>query len=318
MTAVIINPVAGTGSRPDVARRRAELAAAIFERRRVPVEIFVSERGGHARELAAAAVARGTRLIIAWGGDGTVNEVASAVAFTDAALGIVPTGSGNGLARELGVPLDATRAIDAAVDGVERTMDAGDLDGHLFFNIAGIGLDARIAHRFTETGLVRRGLRRYAEITLRELFAFEPDEHTIVANGTTARVRAMLIAIANSRQYGHGAIIAPDARIDDGRLDIVIVNHRSPMAALMQLPRLFGGKVTAVPGVTVMVAAEVEVSSTAGSPVPYHVDGEPFVGGRSVKARVFPSALKVRVPPLAGSRPKSYTGFTSPDGVRGV
>lgn len=209
--AIIINPISGTGGRPDAARRRAELAASICERRGVRAELFVTERGGHARELAAAAVARGVRMIFAWGGDGTVNEVASALVFTDASLGIVPTGSGNGLARELGAPLDARRAIDAAIDGAERTMDAGELDGHLFFNIAGIGLDARIAHRFTETGLVRRGLRRYAEITLRELCAFQPDDYAIVADGATTHVRAMLIAIANSRQYGHGAVIAPGA-----------------------------------------------------------------------------------------------------------
>jgi YegS/Rv2252/BmrU family lipid kinase len=297
--AVIINPISGTGGRPDAARRRAELATAIFERRRVAAEIFVTERGGHARELSAAAVARGVRTIIAWGGDGTVNEVASAVAFSDAALGIVPTGSGNGLARELGVPFDAARAIDATLDGSERRMDAGELDGRLFFNVAGIGLDARIAHQFAKTGLVRRGLRRYAEITLSELFTFEPDEHTVATDNTTVRVRALLIAIANARQYGHGAVIAPDARIDDGRLDVVIVNHRSIGATLLQLPRLFTGSVTSVPGVTVTRAAEVEVTSARR--VLYHVDGEPFVGGVSLKARVFPGALKIRVPGLAGS-----------------
>jgi diacylglycerol kinase (ATP) len=296
----IINPISGTGGRPHAARRRAELAASIFERRGISAEIIVTEGAGHARELSAAAVARGVRTIIAWGGDGTVNEVASAVAFSESALAIVPTGSGNGLARELGVPFDARRAIDAALDGGERRMDVGELDGRLFFNVAGIGLDARIAHQFAKTGLVRRGLRRYAEITLSELFMFEPDDHTVATDDATVRVRALLIAIANARQYGHGAVIAPGARIDDGRLDVVIVNHRSIAATLVQLPRLFAGRVMSVPGVTVTSTAEVEVTS-AGR-VLYHVDGEPFVGGVSLKARVFPAALKIRVPALAGSR----------------
>lgn len=290
--AVIINPISGTGGRPDSARRRTELAAAIFEQRRVTAEIAVTERGGHARELAAAAIARGVGTIIAWGGDGTVNEVASAVAFSDAALGIVPTGSGNGLARELGVPFDPARAIDLILDDRrERRMDAGELDGRLFFNVAGIGLDARIAHQFAKTGLVRRGLRRYAEVTLSELWAFVPDDHTVATDTTTVRVRALLIAIANARQYGHGAVIAPNARIDDGRLDVVIVAHRSIGATLLQLPRLFAGRVTSAPGVTVTPTAQVEVTS-AGR-VLYHVDGEPFVGGVSLKARVLPGALSI-------------------------
>jgi YegS/Rv2252/BmrU family lipid kinase len=289
--AVVINPISGTGGKPDAGRRRKELAAAVLERRRIPGELFVTEHTGHARELAEVAVARGVSLVMAWGGDGTVNEVASALAFHDTALAIIPSGSGNGLARELGIPFDPARAIDTALDGRERRIDAGELDGRLFFNIAGIGFDAHVAHQFAETGLRRRGLMRYLEITARELFAFVPDDHTIVADGVATRTRALLIAIANARQYGNGAMIAPHARLDDGKLDIVVVPHRPLVATLMQIPRLFSGKVASVPGVQMITASAVEITATRR--MLYHVDGEPFVGGESLKARIHGLALRV-------------------------
>ena len=240
---VIINPISGTGGRPDVARRRAEFAVAELERRGLQGEVFVTERAGHARELARAALGRGVRLVLPWGGDGTVNEVASVVAFTDAAIGIIPSGSGNGLSRELKIPFEPAAAFEIALTGRDRVIDAGELDGHLFFNIAGIGLDARVAHRFAAAGLVRRGFWRYLEITAQELFTDDPDEHTVVVDGVPTRGRALLIAIANGRQYGNGAIIAPHARLDDGRLDVVVVSQRSVAAALLQVPRVFSGTV---------------------------------------------------------------------------
>jgi diacylglycerol kinase (ATP) len=210
----------------------------------------------------------------------------------------VPSGSGNGLARELGIPLRAERAFAAAFEGRELVIDAGELDGRMFFNIAGVGLDARVAHEFAAEGLVRRGFARYVEITLRELFSYVPDEHTIVTDGEPIRVRALLVAVANARQYGNGALIAPGARLDDGRLDVVIIAHRSPFRALLQMPRVFLGQVARVPGVTIRQAQTIEI--TSARPVVYHVDGEPFVGGASISARVQPRALRVKVPPMAG------------------
>ena len=292
--AVIINPISGTGGRLDVARERAERAASLVERHGVAAEVFLTERPGHARELTHAALARGVTTVVAWGGDGTINEVGSALAFREAALAIVPSGSGNGLARELKIPFDPAGAFDVAFAGRERCIDAGELDGHLFFNIAGLGLDARVAHRFAEDGLVRRGFLRYLEITAQELFSYAPDEHTIVTDGNAVRVRALIVAIANGRQYGNGAIIAPDARLDDGRLDVVVVAARSAIGALVQMPRVFMGKIGQVPGVTMHSAVAIEV--TSAEPAIYHVDGEPHVGGASIAARPRPRALRVLVP----------------------
>jgi diacylglycerol kinase (ATP) len=294
MIAVIINPISGTGRRPDEARRRAELAASLVERRGLEAEVFVTEHGGHARELAHTAVARGASMCIAWGGDGTINEVASSLAFSNVSLAVVPSGSGNGLARELAIPLNPAAAFEVALGGRDQLIDAGEIEGRMFFNVAGLGFDAHVAHEFAETGHARRGFARYISIAVRELIRFVPDQYTITANGTRLETRALFIAIANSRQYGNGATIAPGARIDDGALDVVVVGERSPWSAIAQMPMLFSGKVDRLPGVTIIPTADVEI--TAKHDMVYHVDGEPALAGRSVRARVHPGVLRVRVP----------------------
>ncbi len=292
--AIIINPISGTGGRRDRAEQRVRLAHELARRHGVDAQVLVSERSGHARDLAQQVLASGVTNVVAWGGDGTLNEVGSVLAFGAAVLGVIPSGSGNGLARELGVPLTPEAAFEVAVTGRERIIDCGELDGHLFFNIAGIGLDARVAHEFAAHGLVRRGFRRYIEITLRELLRYDPDEHTVTAGGTTVRSRALMIAIANSRQYGNGALIAPQATLDDGQLDVVVIDNRPVWRAFLQIPRIFLGQVARVPGVTMLKGEAVEV--TSARPAIFHVDGEPFVGGAQLKARAHRNALRVRVP----------------------
>jgi YegS/Rv2252/BmrU family lipid kinase len=306
--AVIINPISGTGGRIEVARERAEHAAALLTARGLDAEVFMTERPGHARELAAAALQRGVTTVVAWGGDGTVNEVASVLAFREAALAIVPSGSGNGLARELLIPLDPAGGFEAAFSGRECRIDAGELDGHLFFNIAGIGLDARVAHRFAADGLVRRGFFRYLEIAAQELFTYKAESHTVVTDGVSIRVDALVIAIANARQYGNGALIAPGARLNDGRLDVVVIEGRSALAAIVQVPRLFMGQVGRIPGVRQLHAQEIAVTSSG--PMVYHVDGEPFVGGASVAARSRAGALRVMIPATAKPIVLGYSAET--------
>jgi diacylglycerol kinase (ATP) len=291
--AVIINPISGTGGHPEAARRRVEQARAAIDRARIAGQVLVTERAGHARELVRRVLADGISTVAAWGGDGTVNEVASELAFQPATLAIIPSGSGNGLARELEIPFDPDRAIDIAISGRDRVIDAGELNGHLFFNVAGIGLDARVAHRFAVDGVLRRGFRRYLAISASELLAYRADEYTVVADGEPLRDRTLLIAIANARQYGNGALIAPQARLDDGLLDVVMVRHRSALRALVQVPWVFAGRIGRLPGVSMRTATSIQI--TSAHPVVYHVDGEPFVGGASLSARVRPGALRVRV-----------------------
>jgi YegS/Rv2252/BmrU family lipid kinase len=289
--AVIINPISGLGSRPETARQRAELAATCLEAHRVEADIFVTERRHHARELTQAAIANGSRVVIAWGGDGTINEVASALAFHDVALGIVPSGSGNGLARELGLPFEPHAAFELALGSRRRRIDAGELGGHLFFNVAGVGLDAEVAHQFHAHGMARRGFGQYLTLSLRALRTYRPSLLTLAVNERIRQVRPLLIAFANARQYGNGALIAPQARVDDGKLDIVVVDHRSLPAVLWRVPALFRGRLADVPGVTMERASLVQLSSEG--PIRYHVDGEPCECHGTLTARAHAGALTV-------------------------
>ena len=289
-TVIIINPISG-GASPRAARARAQLALAVVDAHGDPVEVLLTEAVGHARELAKSAVRRGARLVLAWGGDGTINEVASALAFDEVPLGIVPAGSGNGLARELGVHPRAERAIADALQAVPRPMDLGEIDGHLFANMAGIGFDAHIASRFATA--TRRGFVGYAGITARALTSYVPQHYRVTIGDVETAHRAVLVTIANSAQFGNNARIAPGARVDDGELDLVVFEERSRIATLCQMPRLFNGTVARVRGCTIRRIREVTIESDA--PMAYHVDGEPVAGGTRLRARVHPGALMVAV-----------------------
>jgi len=287
---IIINPISG-GLRPLSARRRIELASAIRDPRGEPMQVFVTERPGHARELARAAAAHGARLVLAWGGDGTINEVASALAFGPVPLGIVPGGSGNGLAHQLGVDRSAERAIGDALRAEPRAMDLGEVEGRLFANVAGIGIDAYVAAGFDRDVTGRRGLLTYIRISGRALITYRPSQYTIVASGSTRDVRAVIVSIANSAELGNNALIAPGARVDDGLLDLVVIEERSRLRTLGQVPRLFTGAVGKIPGCTMQRIEDATIE--CDEPMVYHVDGEPVSGGTSLRVRVHPGALQV-------------------------
>lgn len=287
MVSVIINPVAG-GATPAQGLSRATLASDVLASRGVVGDVFVTERRGHARDLAEGARRRGHRLVVAWGGDGTVNEVASALAGSDAVLGIVPSGSGNGLARELGLPRRADRALAASLSGSIRTIDAGEIGGRWFFSVAGVGFDAHVAAAFDRSGHLRRGFSTYARITARELWRYRCGTYSV---DTGAARPALLITFANTSQFGNGARIAPGARLDDGLLDLVTMEERSRVATVCGLPRLFTGGAERVPGLRIRKVERARVESQA--PMTFHVDGEPVQGGRCLDARVLPGVLRV-------------------------
>jgi YegS/Rv2252/BmrU family lipid kinase len=288
---VIINPIAGGGTIA-AAERNARLALSIAEGFRVQAEVFVTTHAGHARELAAAAAGRGARLVMAWGGDGTINEIASALVGSDVALGIVPAGSGNGLARELGIDRRPRQAIAAALHAPPRAIDLGELEGRYFVNTAGIGFDAHVASRFATAR--RRGFLGYAAITARALTSYVPLHYRITVPGAPSqKVRAVLLTIANSAQFGNGALIAPGARVDDGELDLVVFQERSRLRTICALPRLFNGTVHQVAGCAIARIREVTID--ADVPLTFHVDGEPVEGGTTLRARIHPSALRVAV-----------------------
>ncbi len=292
MIAVIINPVSG-GARPDAARARIELAAAVLERAGERGDIFVTDSPGHARSLAQLAMARRARLVMAWGGDGTINEVASTLAFGDVPLGIIAAGSGNGLATELGVNRQPERALLDALRATPRAIDLGEISGRLFVNAAGIGIDAYVAVQFNDAGNRRRGFRSYLSIGTRALFRYQPLTYRISSAHGRTTSRAVLIAVTNGTQYGNGARIAPGARLDDGELDLVVVEEKSRAYTILRTPRLFTGTIGRASGVSMQRVREVTIECE--EPIVFQVDGEALQGGTSLTAKVHPAALKICV-----------------------
>ena len=286
---IIINPHSGVGG-PDKGRQRRALADAALSACGEPWTVHTTTHRGHARELAATAVAGGARLVIAWGGDGTINEVGSALLYTSTALGIVRSGSGNGLARELGVDRNPERAIRDAIASEPRRIDAGEIDGRPYFCVAGVGFDSHISAIFDRLGQARRGFTAYIRLALGEIWKYRPS--SFMVDGKRVE-RAMLVSIANAAQFGNGATIAPAARLDDGLLDLVIFDERSRLATLWAMPRLYVGGLERVAGVTRRQVKELVVEGDR--PIAFHADGELGEGGTRIVIRVLPLALRVAV-----------------------
>jgi len=292
---VVANPVAGPAWRrrePGAVTARIE---ALLARHAVDGRVVLTAAPGHARALAREAIDAGADLVVAWGGDGTINEVASALVRGPAALGIVPVGSGNGLAREVGVPSSPGAALRAAITGTDRTIDAGELNGRIFFSAAGVGFDAHVASVFASSSAHVRGFTSYAAAAVREMFRYEAGMYRISADEQPAReCRALFVSVANTRQWGNGALIAPGALMDDERLDLVIVAARPPAVVLANAWRLFAGSVAGWSAVSSMRVQAATITATP--PAPVHVDGEPAGVASSIELRVVPAALRVRAP----------------------
>ena len=293
---IIITPISGPARRGR-GSERVEVARRTLDRLGVRGDVRVTERAGHAHELALDAAASGAELVVAWGGDGTINEVGRALVqrgvedIRAADLGIIPGGSGNGLARELKIPFDPAQAIERAVRAPARSIDVGELGDHLFFNVAGIGLDAHVA-ALVSTRVRHRGLLPYVMASLGDLIRYPSAEYTIELNGKTERRTALVIALANSKQYGFGAQIAPAAALDDGLLDLVAIEDRKFVGNMVRVPSLFVGRVDRCAGVRAIQIRELTIRST--TPMLFHVDGEAVQGTDILKARVHPGALRLR------------------------
>jgi YegS/Rv2252/BmrU family lipid kinase len=291
----IVNPLSGAGANPDVAAERSALLMRHFVKAGISGGVHVTERPGHARELAAAAIAQGARVVLAWGGDGTINEIASVVTGTPAALAVVPAGSGNGFARELAIPWEPSAAIEVAIRRKGRPIDAGEIAGRLFFNIAGIGVDAVIAEQFNAQGkLGRRGLVPYVRIGLNECFHYQAKQYRVTLDGEEVHSRALVIAFANGREYGNRIQLAPKARMDDGKLEALVVEDRPPLMRLFAARHLALGTVDRAPRITArsIVSAVVRTDGE----ILYHVDGEIGRARDEVTVRIKPAALNVCVP----------------------
>jgi YegS/Rv2252/BmrU family lipid kinase len=296
---VIINPVSGPARRGS-GTERVTLARRALERLNAKADIRLTERAGHAYEMAMEAAATGVELVIAWGGDGTINEVARALVQradvaaplqTLPALGIIPGGSGNGLARCLHIPFDPARAIERAIGATVRHIDAGELGGRLFLNVAGVGLDAHVA-ALVSTLLNHRGLLPYLKASAADLLRYTPVDYAVTADGVTSQTSALFVALANSKQYGFGAEIAPRADLEDGFLDLVIVEDRKFAGNLARIPSLFMGRLDRQKGITGSRVRELTIHSRDS--MLFHVDGEAVQGTDTLIARVHPGALRLR------------------------
>lgn len=297
---VVINPIAGPGRMRTIGAC-ADVARSVLSAHGYESDIRVTTAPEDPYRFSSEAAASSVDLVIAWGGDGTVNGAASAVAGTGIPFAIIPGGSGNGLARDLLIPFNPTAAFTVAATGMTRAIDAGDLHGSLYFNVAGVGFDARIAFRLAEPG-ARRGLVGYIFATVSELRGYRPGRYSIhdvydvegkqlVADITDRP--ALFIALANSRQYGSGAKIAPRALLDDGMMEIVVVEPQSGFSIMRQVPAFFRGTLKEGPGLLMRSASSMEISSE--DPIHFHVDGEPRKGPNRIALRTRRGVLSIKV-----------------------
>ncbi len=257
-------------------------------------EVLFTERPRHASELAIAALRTGRELLVAVGGDGTLNEVAAVVTGTPATLGLIPCGSGNGLGRHLGIHGSVTRALAVLHTGQPRLIDTGLADGRPFFTAAGLGFEAEIATQFNR--LTRRGFARYLTTSTAAYFGYAPQAHTIEHNGHRTVLRPFTLAVANSDQYGNNAYIAPGARVDDGLLDLTAIPSVTLLNGAPLLWRLFRKSLLQNRAVFHLRAANFAVERAA--PGPLHTDGEVHPAPARVEFSVRPLSLRIMAPPL--------------------
>ena len=286
---IIYNPRSG-----HLARKPGLLALAQrFVAERLPdASIVPTERGGHATELARQAVADGCGVVMAFGGDGTMNEVAQALVGTDAILAVLPCGSGNGLARHLGIPLAPEAALNLLLTGRPRAIDTGYADGRAFFVTAGLGFEGEIAHRFTR--LTQRGLSGYIRTSAQAWWGYVPAEYTITHDGGRVTTDAFTLAVSNCNQYGNNAYIAPRAEVDNGFLDLTAVPPVSLLNAAPLMLALFRRTLDRRADVPQFRSAKFVVERAA--PGPLQTDGEAHTAGAQVEFSVRPRSLRVLVP----------------------
>ncbi|UCE04604.1 MAG: diacylglycerol kinase family lipid kinase [bacterium] len=284
----IYNPRSGLIHREQLIRK---VIANYFPSNLCYYDFHITQGKWHAYEIAREAVKYGYDIVVAIGGDGTVNETASGLVNSTTMLAIIPNGSGNGLARGLGIPISIRRAAKLITTGKTRSIDVGQIDNRFFFVIAGLGLDAMIGKRFEKGKL--RGPAPYYIAGFKEFFRYHEPEYEIKFDGQTIRKRALVVAIANMKQYGNNAIIAPHAKPDDGFLDIAIIEPTSFVSAIYYLPTLFTGRIDRAPFIRIYRATKFEIHREF--PAPYTLDGEVFEGKTHLTITMLPKALKVIV-----------------------
>lgn len=290
--AVILNPISGARGRTNTKRTLLNTLRHDAQRKRYHVAFYRTRKAKQATELAARALHDGADLILCCGGDGTVSETSAALLGADVPLAIIPAGSGNGLARHLGIPLSARSALNAALHGNTIRMDCASIAGRHFCTTAGIGLDAEVGWLFAQ--LDRRGMAAYVQATAQLYFKYTPREYSITINGIKTNETAFLITFANASQFGNNATIAPKASVTDGLLDLVIVRPFPKVEIGILAAMLCSKTLDQSPYIKTTRFETLHIETA--HPVRGHADGEPIMLPAAFDVAVRPAALAVRTP----------------------
>ena len=254
--------------------------------------IASTDHKGHATELAREYALKGYDAVSAVGGDGTVNEVGCGLIGTDTALGIIPCGSGNGLARHLGVSMDPFKAVKWLDKSVYTTIDYGTINDHPFFCTCGVGFDATVSERFSNAG--SRGMLTYLESILKEIATYNNQLYKLSFDDSSETFECFIVTCANAGQWGNNAYIAPTASLQDGLLDVVVIHPFTPIDAPLLAFQLFNKLLDKNDNVTIRKASRLTI--TRENEGPAHYDGDPIQLGREIRIELIPQGLKVLIP----------------------
>ncbi len=289
----VINKYSGKGCRTDL----EGMIRAHCRRVGIQPAVEATQHAGHATELARQAAADGYSRVFAVGGDGTVNETANGLIRTPAAMGIIPTGSGNGLARHLGIPMAMLKALDLLTESRTVTMDALRINDHYSFNVSGVGFDGFVAGLFGQDG--KRGLTGYVKIVLREYPRFREFRVTGKSAGEPLETSAFIVAFANSSQFGNGATIAPHASVCDGQLNLCLIRKPGWLQAIPFVVRMMTRSLDRSPLVKIVQTSACQIDLE--QPVAWHLDGEPCPPADQFTVELEPGCLNVLAPATAHS-----------------
>lgn len=284
----VVNPRSGLGRKKIIEQEIRERT----DSKTIDFDIIHTSRRGHAIDIATRHK-DDVDIVVAVGGDGTVNEVGSGLVGGKAALGIIPCGSGNGLARELEIPLRTASAVDVINEAEIRPIDVMYVGNHISLNVAGVGFDAYISHLFSKKRV--RGPLQYMNLIAKEFPKYKPLDYILDIDGNMYKRTAFLISFANSSQWGNNIHIAPRAKMDDGLMDVCIVSEFPNMAIPSLVISLLNQSIDTNKYDEMIRTRSVELMNTES--VPGHVDGEPIIFEPHTRIHVAHNALKVAVPP---------------------
>ena len=286
--AFIINPISGGINK----QQFPSLIGRYLDRNQFDVEINFTRSAEHNLELAQEMVIKKKDIVVAVGGDGTINNIAKYLVNTGILFGIIPQGSGNGLARHLRIPLQNIKALQVINKLHRKNIDAGMANDTFFINVAGAGFDAHVSWMFANAP--KRGFWSYSKITLTEFANYKPQQYELIVDGKSVSKDAFIICVANGSQYGNNAYIAPKANLDDGLFDISIMKpfkiHQMPIIGM----ELFLKKYNNSQYVDVLKGTNILIKRPEAGV--FNIDGEPVLMEKDIQIKMLPEALKVIVP----------------------